>query len=183
MTNFINRIDKFVTVHRKRSKIPPSTSVHFPTRVWRSRVLRQSWASPLFMRAAAYKMPPVNSSPVSTFLLYTSLSIQPHEQKLNGFKQLSLGHHTALYTCLYIIFFSQWPIPSRPRILSFPPERACVAQPYIKVPVFPDNVPKVEWSVIYNSSGFQVEIQLNVKTWNVKMVNYSQYCLWHCTWC
>jgi len=104
MKNFINRNDKFVTVHRKRSKIPPSTSVHFATRVWKSRVFRQSWSSRLFMRAAASRMPAINSSPVSIFLFYISLFIQPHKQKLNGFKQLSLGHHTALYTCLYVIF-------------------------------------------------------------------------------
>jgi hypothetical protein len=34
--------DKFVTVHNKCSKIPPSTSVYFETRLRRSRVVRLS---------------------------------------------------------------------------------------------------------------------------------------------
>ena len=37
---FVN--DKFVTVHNDCSKIPPSTSTHFATRVRRSRVVRLS---------------------------------------------------------------------------------------------------------------------------------------------
>jgi len=42
MTNLlhININNEFVTVRSKFSKISPSASVHFATRVWRSRVFR-----------------------------------------------------------------------------------------------------------------------------------------------
>jgi hypothetical protein len=62
MTNLLHRNVKFVTVHNKCSKIPPSTSVHFATRVLRSRVVRLSWSSRVFMQAAASKMRASNSS-------------------------------------------------------------------------------------------------------------------------
>jgi hypothetical protein len=68
---------------------------------------------------------------------FCTLRSSSNLKKMNGFKQLSLGNHTALHTMFLCTFFSQWPIPSRPRILIFPPERACVAQLYIQVPVFP----------------------------------------------
>jgi hypothetical protein len=48
-------------------KTSPSTSVHFATRVWRSRVVRLSWSSRFFMRAAASKIRASNSFRVSTF--------------------------------------------------------------------------------------------------------------------
>jgi len=50
-------------------KIPQSTSMHFATRVRRSRVVRLSWSAILFMRAAASKMRASNSSRVSTYIL------------------------------------------------------------------------------------------------------------------
>jgi len=43
------RNEKFGTVHNKLSKIPPPTSVHFATRVRRSRVVRLSWSSRFFV--------------------------------------------------------------------------------------------------------------------------------------
>jgi len=112
--------------------------MHFATRVWRSSVFRHSCSSRLFTRAAASKMPAIISSPLSTFLLYTSLFVQPHKQKLNDFKQLSLGNRTEIRHMFICTFFSQWPVPSRPRILTFPPESVCVAKLYVQVPVFPD---------------------------------------------
>jgi hypothetical protein len=54
------------------------------TRVPRSRVDRLRWSSRLFMQAAASKMRASNSSGVSTFLVQTSLNIQPHKQKSVG---------------------------------------------------------------------------------------------------
>ena len=48
--------NKSVAVRNKCSKISPSTSVHFATGVWRSRVVRLSWSSRLFMQAAAPKL-------------------------------------------------------------------------------------------------------------------------------
>ena len=62
MKNLRHRNDKFVTVHNKCSKTSPSTSVHFATRVLRSRVVRLSWSSRFFMQAAASKMRASNSS-------------------------------------------------------------------------------------------------------------------------
>ena len=56
MISLLHRNDNFVTVHNKCSKIPPWTSVHFATSVPRSRVVRLSWSSRVFMRAAAFKM-------------------------------------------------------------------------------------------------------------------------------
>ena len=56
MISLLHRNDNFVTVHNKCSKIPPWTSVHFATSVPRSRVVRLSWSSRLFMRAAAFKL-------------------------------------------------------------------------------------------------------------------------------
>jgi hypothetical protein len=72
--NFISLLiyllnDKFVTVHNKCSNIPPSTSVHFATYVRRSRVVRLSWSSGLFMLAAASKMQARNWPGVTTFLM------------------------------------------------------------------------------------------------------------------
>jgi len=55
---------KSVTVHIKRSKIPPSTSVHFTTGVRWSRVVRLSWSSRSFMQAATSKIWASNSSGV-----------------------------------------------------------------------------------------------------------------------
>ena len=45
---------------------------------------RLSWFSRFFMQAAASKMRASNSSCVSTFILQTSLFIQPHKEKSNG---------------------------------------------------------------------------------------------------
>ena len=50
-------------------KILPPTSVHFVTRVWRSRAARLSPSSRFFTQPATYKMATSNSSAVSTFIL------------------------------------------------------------------------------------------------------------------
>jgi hypothetical protein len=42
MTDLVHRNDKFVTRLNKRSKITPSISVHFATRVRRLRFIRHS---------------------------------------------------------------------------------------------------------------------------------------------
>lgn len=45
-SGLLQRNDKFVTVHTKCSKIPPSASIlQFQTRVWVSRVVNLSWSS------------------------------------------------------------------------------------------------------------------------------------------
>jgi len=69
--------DSVGTVYNKCSKIPPSTSMHFATRVktWRLVRLSASWRS--FMQAITSSMLTSSSSRVSTFSLYTSLFIKP----------------------------------------------------------------------------------------------------------
>ena len=61
------------TVYNKCSKNPPSTSMHFATRVktWRVVLLSASWRS--FMQVITSRMLTSSSSRVSTFFLYTSL--------------------------------------------------------------------------------------------------------------
>jgi hypothetical protein len=89
--------DKFVTVHNKCSKIPPSTSKHFVTRVRRSRVVRLSWSSRFFMWAAASKMQANNLSRVSTFFLNFALHpTPPPPPKKKNLTELGLEIRTAL---------------------------------------------------------------------------------------
>jgi len=45
MINFLHRCEIFVTAHNKCSKFTPSTSIHFETRVWHSRVVGLSSAA------------------------------------------------------------------------------------------------------------------------------------------
>jgi hypothetical protein len=93
-------------------KIPPSISVHFATRVRRSRVVRLNWSLRSFIRAAASKMRASYSSRVATFLLYASFFIQPHKPKSKRegrtvrarFKQLYLGNSSELDICAYDFF-------------------------------------------------------------------------------
>ena len=73
--------ERFVTVPNRCSKIPPSTSMYFATRVRCSRVFRLSWSSRFFMLPAASKTRARNSSHVSTFLLQTSAIIQLQKQR------------------------------------------------------------------------------------------------------
>jgi hypothetical protein len=87
MTNLKCRNDKSVIVHNKCSKIPPSTLVHFATRVRRSGVVRLSWSSRFVMPAAASKMRASKSSGISTLLLQASLFIQTHTIRVSY-------HHT-----------------------------------------------------------------------------------------
>ena len=86
-TGFYCSSDRVGTVYNKCSKIPPSTSMHFATRVktWHVVHLSASWHS--FMQAITSS----NSSRVSTFFLYTSFFIKPHKQKSNGVKSGDLG--------------------------------------------------------------------------------------------
>ena len=83
--------DRVGTVYNKCSKIPPSTSMHFATRVktWRVVRLSASWSS--FMQGMTSSMLTSSSSRVSTSFLYTSLFIKPHKQKSNGVKSGDLG--------------------------------------------------------------------------------------------
>ena len=73
-------------------KVVPSTGdTPFPTflPLLECFLERLSCSSRFLMRAAAFEMRASNSSGVSTFLLQTSLYIQPHKQKSNGFRS---GH-------------------------------------------------------------------------------------------
>jgi len=71
---------QFIIDVRKSS---PSTSVHFATRLRRSRVFLSQLIFTFFMQAAASKMRTRNSSHEPNFILYTSLFIQHHKQKSN----------------------------------------------------------------------------------------------------
>jgi hypothetical protein len=85
-------------VYNKFSKIPRSTSVHFASRMrtWRVARLSSSWRS--FMRAITSIMRSNSSPHVSTFLLYTSLVVQPHKQKSNGIRSGDLGGQLIVLT-------------------------------------------------------------------------------------
>jgi hypothetical protein len=73
-------------VYSKFSNIPPSTSLHFETRVrtWRVARLSSSWR--YFMRAIASIM---RSS--TSYHVASSLFIQPHKQKSNGVRSGDVG--------------------------------------------------------------------------------------------
>ena len=77
--------------YNKCSKIPPSTSMHFATRVktWCVVRLSASWCS--FMQAIISSTLTSSSSCVSALFLYTSLFIKAHKQKSNGVKSGDLG--------------------------------------------------------------------------------------------
>jgi hypothetical protein len=79
-----------------------------------SRILRLSWSSRPFMQPAASKMLASNSSAVSTFLLQSSLFIKIHKYNSNWsfvrrFKQLYVGNHSEIDTCVYENFFLTMP--------------------------------------------------------------------------
>jgi len=88
---FIVQVTELIQGYNKCSKTPPSTSMHFATRVktWRVVRLSASWRS--IMQAITSSMLTISSSHVSTFFLYTSLFIKPHKQKSNGVKSGDLG--------------------------------------------------------------------------------------------
>ena len=82
---------ELVQGYNECSKIPPSTSMEFATRVktWRVVRLSASWLS--FMQAITSSMLMSSSSSICTFFLYTSLFIKPHKQKSNGVMSGDLG--------------------------------------------------------------------------------------------
>ena len=85
MTYLLLRNDELVTVHNKFSKIAPSNSTQFATRVWRSRAVRLSWSSRFLIWAAASKMREINLSRVSVFLLWTLFFIRSINKNVTGF--------------------------------------------------------------------------------------------------
>ena len=84
MTNLLHKNDMFVTVLNKCSKIPPSTSMHFATRVLKSRVVHLNCSSPFLMRAAASKMLESSSSRVVTFFFPVNLAHHSTPQTKRG---------------------------------------------------------------------------------------------------
>ena len=83
--------DRVVTDYNKCSKIPPSTLMHFATRVktWRVVRLSASWRS--FMQAITSSVLTSSSSRESTFFFYTLFFIKPHKHKSNGVKSGDFG--------------------------------------------------------------------------------------------
>jgi hypothetical protein len=121
---------RLVAVHNKRSKIPPSTSVHFAAGVWRSPAVRLSWPSRFFRQAAAPEPRASGQSGVSGFILLTALFIQPQQIKSNGVRTGDSNSSIAVpiqnYRNNFIwTYSSTWPIISHPKILTFPPESPC----------------------------------------------------------
>jgi len=76
--------DRDGTVYNKCSKIPPSTSMHFATRVktWSVVRLIGSWRS--FMQAITFSMLTSSSSRVSTLFFCTLHSSNPINKNLTG---------------------------------------------------------------------------------------------------
>jgi hypothetical protein len=72
------------TYYNMFSKISPSASIHFATRVRTVRVARLSASGRSCMLAIICIMRTSNSSRVSTFILYNLLFIQTHKQKSKG---------------------------------------------------------------------------------------------------
>jgi hypothetical protein len=78
----------------------------------------------------------------------THFFIQTHRQKYNGwrFTHLHFGNHSELGTCLYGLFFLQWPILSPPKIFAFPTESSCIAYGHNIHAILHDTF---HWSFIY----------------------------------
>ena len=110
--------NELVTVH-KCSRMPPPASAHFANRVQRSRVVRLSWSSGFFVRAVACKMRASNSSGVSTFFLHRSSSTREKRGKSSGcWIETIVSWYSEFKHTLMWIFFPQWPILPRPKILT-----------------------------------------------------------------
>ena len=130
----LHKNDEFVTIRDKCPKIPPSTSLHFATRLRRSLVVLLNWSS-RFMRAAASKARRSNSSPVYTFFFKLRSSSNPTNKNL---AELAMEIQTALLgyisesgICSYKLFFwgggrgAQLPSLLLPEIPNFTPESPC----------------------------------------------------------
>ena len=70
------------------SQNPTVNLTAFATRVRRSRVVRLSWSSRIFLQPAASKIQASNSSDVSTFLQQASVFVQPHKQRYNAVRSV-----------------------------------------------------------------------------------------------
>jgi len=84
---------KFITVHNKCSKIPPSNSTNFANRLRRSGVVRQQH--------------PKCRRPIRFFCKLRSSSNSTNKNPMDSnsrFKQLYLGDHSELDTCSYELF-------------------------------------------------------------------------------
>ena len=96
--------DRFGTVYNKYSKIPPSTSVHFATRVKTWRVVRLSASWPFFMQAITSSMLTSSSSRVSTFFCTLHSSSNPISKNLTGLS-LKILVYVRMYVCIYIYMY------------------------------------------------------------------------------
>jgi len=88
--------DRFVTVHNKCSKIPPLTSLHFATRVWRYVSFVR-----VDLRVSLCRQQHQNASEQFVWcvhlFLYTWLFVQCHKQKSNAVLliQTALSQYTS----------------------------------------------------------------------------------------
>jgi len=76
--------DRVGSAYSKCSKIPPSTSMHFATRVKTWRVVRLSASCRSFMQAITSSMLTSSSSRVSTFFCTLHSSLNPINKNLTG---------------------------------------------------------------------------------------------------
>jgi hypothetical protein len=132
MTNSLHRNNKFITVHNKCSKIPPSTSMHFVTRA------KTACCTCFFMREAASKTrasnrlvhPPsfceLHSSSHPTSKSLTHQKRGRDEHCVRDSSTSVFGNHSQLVTCSHELFFSQWPILSPQKIMMYPLESPCI---------------------------------------------------------
>jgi len=94
--------DRVGTVYNKCLKIPPSTSMHFATRVKTWCVVRLSASGRSFMQAITSGMLTSSSSRVSNFFLYTSIIIKPHTKNLTRLSPEILVANLYIYIYTYI---------------------------------------------------------------------------------
>ena len=159
---------KSVTVRNKRSKIPPSTSVHFATGVRRSRVVRRSWSSRYFMLQQHKNCEPAIRLVYPPFFCKPYSSSKPTNKNV---KELVLEVLTAVSRYPFPIrhmfvwtSVSQWPILSPPKILTFLLNRLVCAV-----------LPAFKWESWYFALRFYLFASL--------LYEENEYLKWYTHWC
>jgi hypothetical protein len=133
MTSLPKTKDKFVTDHNKCSNIPPSTAMHFATRVLKiaccssGLIFTSLCAVGSIQNVSRQFVSPIHLQSIN-FALHPAKQTKIKRTLRASFKQPCLGNRSALDTFTYeLIFYSQWPIIGPPKILTFPPESSCIA--------------------------------------------------------
>ena len=125
--------NKFLTVHNKLSKIPPSTSMHLVTCVRRSRVaLLLSWSSISFFFGQQDPKEERAIRLVYPLLLRKLRSpFNPRNKALMELgPEILVANEWVHSDNITKFFFSQWPLLSPPDTLTFHPESSFIDQLY-----------------------------------------------------